>query len=314
MSEAIVHQHSFPSMGTEIELLLMGGTDASAREAFEEAEELAGEWMRTFSRFDPESELSRLNAASGEPVVVSSRMFQAVEAAIEAAQLTGGLFNPLVLPALVAYGYDRTFEELEVDSATSPRSYKPAAVEEMRVDAGQRAIQLPRDSALDLGGIAKGLYADELAGRLAEWQGGIVSAGGDMRVWGEGPDDGGWAVGVEDPGFSEDDIALVLLSDGGVATSGTNRRQWRRGGAPAHHLIDPRSGAPAAAIDRTVTIIAPTAVLAEIGSTAYFIDPKNGGSDTLSEHLWAMIAVDLHQLISFVEFDPEGSFDVYFNQ
>jgi thiamine biosynthesis lipoprotein len=299
-------------MGSSVEILLCGDGEARAGESVQEAEELAEDWTRSFSRFLPGSELSLLNAAGGAPRRVSPRMFAAVESAADASRLTHGLFNPLVLPALVAHGYDRSFELIEgaVQAPASLRS--PAAIDAIRLDARQRTVQLPPEGMLDLGGIAKGLFADTLAQSLGAWPGGVVSAGGDMRVWGQGPDDGAWLVGVEDPGNPERDIAYIRLNEGGIATSGANRRSWTAGAGRAHHIIDPRNGKPAHPALDSVTVIAPTATLAEVGATALFIDSSQASLNVLSGSLWAAILVDGRRPATLKTFNPKALTHVYF--
>ncbi|MEZ4522140.1 MAG: FAD:protein FMN transferase [Thermomicrobiales bacterium] len=313
MNQPVVHEHRFRSMGTDVEILLMGESELRARQAFSRAELLAGEWMDTFSRFDSESELSRLNSSAGRPVFVSERLFDAVELSVRASLRTGGVFNPLILPALVAHGYDRSFDDPDIGSSLPMTIDVPPGVETLALDRDLRTVLIPPGGAIDLGGIAKGLYADQVASLFAGWPGGVVSAGGDLRAWGEGPDDGRWLVGVEDPGFGRDDIAVVALTDGGVATSGTNRRRWQRGSTLVHHLIDPRTGRPAGVVDRTVTVLAPTAALAEVGATACFIDPECTADRRLSRDLWGILTVAPNRLVSFVDCDPEAPFHVYFD-
>lgn len=270
MDARAAHRHAFASMGSTIEIVLVGRSRADAEEAFSLAERLAGEWERTFSRFRAGSELSRLNAAAGSPVPVSDLLYVAVDAAIAAAIRTGGLFDPTVLPSLTALGYDRDFREIR-DVGGAARVRPSPGVAGIVLDPSARTVALPAGVAIDLGGIAKGLYADVLATRLSGWPGGAVSAGGDLRAWGVSPDGERWAVGIEDPARPDKDLATVLVGGRGVATSGTNRRSWRRAGRAVHHLIDPRTGEPAEAGLRAVTVIAPAATYAEIASLALFV-------------------------------------------
>lgn len=318
-----VARHAFPAMGSTIELALAGEEDRDPASAWQLAEELAAEWERTFSRFRPDSELSRLNTAAGQPVAVSPRFYDAVAAALEGSRASGGLFDPTILPALVALGYDRDFRELDVTTmplrgtnavprhperseGSAPPSFGrcqhgedgsftatknrvgrrwtrsashppedadvPApGVSGIVLDPTARTVWLPAGVTIDLGGIAKGLYADALAAMLADWPGGCVSAGGDLRVWGDGPTGDGWVVGVEHPGDPERDISRVRMHDEAAATSGTNRRSWRRGDAEAHHLIDPRTGTSADRSLWSVTVVGQTAGLAEVAATALFL-------------------------------------------
>jgi len=319
-------RHAFPAMGSRVEVVLTGASDREPAGAWRLAEALATEWERTFSRFRPDSELMRLNAAAGQPVAVSPRLYDAVAAALEGSRASGGLFDPTVLPALVALGYDRDFGELDVTTrpqrgtnaapchpersegsvlpplaATERRgsgSFAPLRMTKGRavcrsthraghpredaavvvpgvdgivLDRATGTVRLPAGVALDLGGIAKGLYADALAELLAGWPGGCVSAGGDLRVWGDGPTSDGWVVGVEYPGDADRDVARVRLHGGGVATSGTNRRSWKRGDAEVHHLIDPRTGRPGGRTVWSVTVVGQNAALAEVAATALFL-------------------------------------------
>jgi thiamine biosynthesis lipoprotein len=273
-------------MGSTVELTLVGGGDAAA--AFAQAVELEREWEATFSRFRPDSELSRLNARSGETVAVSARLYTGVTAALDAVHATGGLFDPTILPALLALGYDRTFDDVR-ERGTGDReqvreSTAACGLLFHRPDAPVPcslfpvpSVTLPPGVTLDLGGIAKGLYADELAARLAGWPGGCVSSGGDLRVWGLPPAGERWMVGIEDPQQLEHDLALLELQDGAVATSGTNRRSWRHAGRAVHHLIDPRSGRPADHGLRSVSVVAATAARAEVWSTALFAGGLDDG-------------------------------------
>ncbi len=91
-------RHAFPAMGSTIDLALAGAEDRDPAGAWRLAERLAAEWERTFSRFRPDSELSRLNAAAGEPVAVSPRLYDAVAAALrhaasEATAALGGFIG-----------------------------------------------------------------------------------------------------------------------------------------------------------------------------------------------------------------------------
>jgi thiamine biosynthesis lipoprotein len=300
-------------MGTQIEVLLYGGGGSAAREAFVASERIAETWERMFSRFRADSELSELNREAGRPVQVSALLYEAVEQALEATRLTGGLFNPLTLPALIAHGYDRSFEQVREGHGPLPERVTIVPALEIELDPLKRAIRLPDGSALDLGGIAKGMFADRLATHFAGWRGGAVSAGGDMRLWGEGPDDGRWIVGIEHPDDTERDLmtlSLHSLQRCGMATSGINRRSWRNQGRTAHHLIDPRSGAPANSRLRAVTAIASSATIAEIASTALFIDPAGASMSPIAREIQAAVLVSRDGAARSIRFDRKATFDV----
>jgi thiamine biosynthesis lipoprotein ApbE len=147
----------------------------------------------------------------------------------------------------------------------------------VRVDVGRRRLTVPAGVRLDLGATVKGWAADRAAARIAEVLGCgvLVSLGGDTAVAGE-PPDGGWRIRVQDktalPGEPADGPSqVVTIRDGGLATSSTAARRWRRGGDVLHHILDPRTGLPAAPVWRTVSVAAATCADANTAATAAII-------------------------------------------
>ncbi len=263
-------------MGSDVHLVV---PERRAREATHAVEGLFSEWERALSRFRPESELSRLNARAGTAVTVGRILFAAVEAALEAARATGGLFDPTLRHELVRLGYDRSFEEIGDAPAPAGRPRGGGAWRTIVVDRPAGVVTLPAGSGLDLGGIAKGMAVDAalelLAGIGVETA--LVSAGGDLAVLGLPPGRRAWGVlvGVDPAG------PVVPLVRGGLATSGTGRRRWRQGGAERHHLVDPETGEPAESGLREVTVAGGTCRIAEAGATAAFVAGPRLGRDLL---------------------------------
>ena len=225
------------------------------------------------SRFRPDAEIAAVNAAAGREVRLSPLLNRAVAAALDAAERTGGAVDPTVGAAVRLAGYDRDFDALPVEG--EPLRLVARAVpgwRELRHDRLTARLLAPPGIELDLGATAKALAADLAAGAaLAAVDTGavLVSLGGDIAVAGE-PPAGGWPVQV-----SEDSSApvapgeeTVALTRGGLATSSTTVRRWRRGQVELHHIIDPRTGLPAAAAWRTVTVAAASCVEANTASTA----------------------------------------------
>ena len=144
---------------------------------------------RRWSRFLPTSELSRLNAAAGKPVIVSADTFSVIKSAVDAWKYTDGCFDPTVHDALCATGYDRTFAEL-AERPDRPGTAPPTpGCAEIELDPALCAVRLPVGVRLDLGGIAKGAAADLVVGRLRAngADGACVNVGGDIRVDGRAP-------------------------------------------------------------------------------------------------------------------------------
>lgn len=249
-------RRSFPGMGTEVELLLDAPAGARAELALDRAQAELERLEQVLSRFRPDSELSALNRAGGSSSA-SEDLVRVVELALAARKATGGLFDPTVHDALVAAGYDRTFEEVAADA---PEPGAPADVRcggTVRVEG--RTVTLWPGTRLDLGGIGKGYAVDRAAELLAVAGPCLVNAGGDLAVR-----DGSWPVGVT----SE---LTLELSRGGMATSGRDRRRWTRGGREMHHLIDPSTCRPSASPLERVTVVADSAAEAEVLAKAAFL-------------------------------------------
>jgi thiamine biosynthesis lipoprotein len=209
-----------------------------------------------FSRFEPDSELSRLNAAAGRWADVSPELEGLLRAALEAHRLSGGLVHAGVLGCMLAIGYTRPLR-LGPTAATLGGAAAPPPLPEMLELAPGRA-RLRAGTGIDLGGIAKGWLADRLAATLGENC--LVNLGGDLFARGAGPEGEGWPVAMGP--------STLLLRDQGVATSGVRRRAWLEDGETLHHLIDPRTGRPAATDLAQVSVVAGTAAEAEIHAKA----------------------------------------------
>lgn len=249
----MIQCRSFRAMGTDIALYV----DAAMRDGALAAAEAEFHRLESIlSRFRPDSELSRLNADGG--IDAGPDLLRVVALALDARERTAGRFDPTVHDALVAAGYDRTFDQVARDGAKIGAAVPAGGG--VRID-GTR-ISLDRGVHVDLGGIGKG-YAAERAAELAAIAGPcLVDAGGDIAVRG-----GAWPVGVE----TADGTLTLELCDGALATSGRDRRRWRRGGEELHHVIDPRTGRPAASDVLRVTVAAADAVEAEILATSLFL-------------------------------------------
>jgi FAD:protein FMN transferase len=234
------------------------------------------EFDRACSRFRPDSELSAVNAASGQPVRVGPVLLEAVSAALRAARLTEGDVDPTVGSALIALGYDRSFEEI----SSAPPAARPgplAAVPGWRtvqVDQSASTVRVAPGVILDLGATAKALAADHAAAAALEAAGCgvLVSFGGDLAVLGPTPDEG-WRVrvtddhraGLEAPG------QWIKVWGGGLATSSTFVRRWKTDAGVAHHLVDPSTGGSVDGVWRSVSVCAASCLDANIASTAAIV-------------------------------------------
>jgi thiamine biosynthesis lipoprotein len=252
---------AFPAMGTRVEALLEAPPTSGTRRALarvrEEFERLEG----IFTRFRHDSELSRLNEAGS--IEAGPDLLEVVKLALAARERTGGRFDPTLHDALVAAGYDRTFDELDEHAAPRPA---PDPRRSRHVTVSGRRIELGPGVRLDLGGIVKGYAADRCARQLAPLGPCLVNAGGDLAVAGTRAG-GSWPVAVEVP----NDTLTLAVASGGLATSGRDRRRWRQRGEKRHHLIDPLTCRPAERGPLTVTVAAPSATEAEVAAKSVFL-------------------------------------------
>jgi len=260
----------FAAMGTSCVVAVSAGPREQLRVqcAFEAARAEVDACERVLSRFIPESDLSRLNAAAGEWTQVDVRLVETLRLAVAAREATHGRFDPSVLPALVAAGYDRTFEQLVARPPRTIAGWRGGAAIDI---AETGAVRLDRGAAVDLGGIGKGYAAqralDAMRTAWPTFPGALVGLGGDVQVWGRPPDGGPWRIAVADPRRAGATLAVLRVRAGGVATSGRDVRRFGPNRA-LHHLIDPATGEPAVRGPLTVTVVAADAARAEAHATA----------------------------------------------
>jgi thiamine biosynthesis lipoprotein len=257
---------SWPALGSTASVVVSAPSSLpAARHAVES--ELAALDVAC-SRFRADSELSRLNAGGGRPFEGSPLLVEAVDVALRAARLTGGIVDPTVGEALVLAGYNRDFREL-TDAPVALVARRVPGWTKVRLDREQRLVQLSPGVLLDLGATAKALGADRAAAAaaaVAPGTGVLVNLGGDIATAGPAPA-GDWLVRVTDDHRAPADAPgqTIAIASGGLATSSTTVRRWGQG---AHHIIDPRTGLPAEPGWRTVSVAAGTCVDANIASTA----------------------------------------------
>ena len=209
---------------------------------------------------------------------ISPLLAEAIAVALRAARITDGDVDPTVADAMSALGYDRDFSLLPAEGPPVRFTIRAApGWHQVGLDEQARLLTLPRGVHLDLGATAKAWAADRAASRLAATLGCgvLVGLGGDISVAGP-PPEGGWRIRVQDvTGRPEDPpegpAAVVAIREGGLATSSTTARRWRRGGDVLHHILDPRTGLPARVHWRTVSVAAATCVDANTASTAAII-------------------------------------------
>ena len=231
----------------------------------------------TCNRFRADSEISRLNEHQGETVAISDTLELALAAALRSAQMTDGLCDPTVLPALLALGYDRDYDELARRGAPAPGAAIPSlGVGAIDLDRGAHKVTLAPGCRIDLGASAKALVADRVADELAARGGVVVEIGGDVAARGAS-DDGPWVVAVSDSLVVGGHKPRIAVTNAGVATSSLTSRTWRAGDTLVNHVIDPRTGTFARGPYATATVSAGTCVDANAFATAALLWGEEAG-------------------------------------
>ena len=235
------HERRFWAMGSPAHLIVGGAHEPLVDWAMAEVERLEQCW----SRFRPDSELSRLSAHPGTWVPVSDDLLAALSRATQLWEWTAGAFDPTVLPALEALGYDRTFAAVDRAAAGPVCTVAAPGWGVVEIDEGAKVVRVPAGVRLDLGGLGKGLAADLVADGLVARgaMSALVSVGGDIRTAGALPTPG-WLVPIQDPFDTAATWDEALLGAEAVVTSTSLIRRWERGGQLLHHIIDPLSGSP----------------------------------------------------------------------
>ena len=258
---------TFRAMNSDVAVIADREAAQAIRQTFVTAEQ-------RFSRFREDSELMQLNRATA-PMIVSEPMFAALVAARRYVELTEGIFDPAIGATLVALGYDRSFEPGALDRACEGEAATAARFLDVELDATCREVTRPAGVQIDLGGMIKGRTVDEATVWLA--RDGAIDAGGDAVMRGGGCS--GWLVEIEDPCDPARTIATIRVRDRAVATSAANHRRWQVAGVQRHHLVDPRTQRSATTDLLQVTVVAPTAELADVlAKTAFILGAERGGA------------------------------------
>ena len=235
---------------------------------------------RCCSRFDADSEVTALARHIGEPIPVSTMLFEAVQFALALAEESGGAFDPTVGPAMERRGFNREYRTGRiVNTAVEPAD--SVSYRDLHLDATETTIALAKPLMIDLGAVAKGLAIDMAARELASFESYAIDAGGDLYLAGANSEGHPWSIGIRDPRQPDTLVETLHVSDRAVCTSGNYERRSVRDGKG--HILDPRSGTPAVAA-LSVTVVAPHAMLADALATAAFVLGPTEGIQLLNRH------------------------------
>ena len=225
------------------------------------------------TRFNPQSELMQLLAQVGVPVPASAILYEAVRFALMLAEESGGAFDPTVGHRVAARGFNREHRTGEiVHTPIAPDD--DVNYRDVQLEPDRRTITLRRPLTLDLGAVAKGLAVDTAARELEPFRDFAIDAGGDLYLGGSNPQGAPWLVGIRHPRKDHELIDSLRVSNQAVCTSGDYER--RTPGSAAHHILDPRTQAPAHSV-ASATVVASGAMLADgLATAAFVLGPVDG--------------------------------------
>ena len=286
MKESYVH--SFAMMGTVVTIQIVGHmSDETEKSQTRKTVARAVDWFQRIedccSRFEKSSEVTRLSANVGVPFPASPILYELVQFSLAMAEETEGAFDPTIGRLMERRGFNENYRTGDrVDNAldASAVSYR-----DICLNPDDRTITLARPLMLDLGAVAKGLAVDMAARELSELENFAVDAGGDMYLAGENVEGKEWAVGIRHPRERDEIIETLRVSDAAVCTSGDYERVITSGpdADSQHHIVDPRSGTSATDV-ASVTVVAPTAMVADAFATAAFVLGPRAGIELLERN------------------------------
>jgi len=237
------------------------------------------------SRFRPESDISRLNAAAGQgSVTVSADTLAVLSRAVEFSRRCAGWFDVTIAP-LVALWQQARQAERAPDPAEIERVLPLVNCDDLELDPAASAARLRQaGQAVDLGGIAKGYTGDRIVELLRRL--GVTSAfsnlGGNVVTIGAKPDGLPWQIGIQHPRAEDGLIGAVSVVDESAVTSGDYQRYFTdQDGRRHHHILSPTTGYPAESGLISVTILTPESLAADALSTAVFVAGKEKGLELL---------------------------------
>ena len=275
-SQAPSYQAKSQVMGTTARITTVGGPDHLPHELMAYLAYLDSRW----SRFIPESDISRLNNEPGRPVLVAAETLILLSHMNRGFRDTRGDFDPTTLPAVMSEGYVESLVTPGKTTSIPSSAQKRGDLAMVAVDGN--LVTLPVGTTIDSGGVGKGLAADLAASRALELGalGALVEVGGDVRVSGVSPRGDSWRLAIEHPTLPKTRLSVVELTDHGLATSTVTKRRFTVDGRSTHHLINPKTLQSADSDTIQASVIAPTAALAEMWTKVAFV---RGSATLLAE-------------------------------
>jgi thiamine biosynthesis lipoprotein len=223
------------------------------------------ELEKQFTLFKISSEISRINRQAGTITKVTPLFLATLQYAVQIAEASQGLFDPLV-------------GKYTLPRSKSLREKKLSNYQNIIINDKDETIFIPPKNYLDLNSIVKGMALDKALECFSEQDNLMIEAGGDIVVQGQPAEKNFWDIGIRNPHKVEKIITTIQLTGGAICTSGGYFRKNNNG----HHLINPNNGQSPDDI-LSLTVIAPRAQIADTLSTAAFFMPIEDGIDFMEK-------------------------------
>ncbi|EKE18574.1 MAG: hypothetical protein ACD_9C00291G0005 [uncultured bacterium] len=280
-----IFKSKFKALGTDVEIQLVVSLEKDAEKAKNDLELSKQQYLKfekIFSRFDEESELSKLNNNLNDFSTSSVEMTEIIKSSIFYYHQCEKLFDPRVIDFLNNIGYYESFHSKNFFKGKKFIENKPNEVDlEQDLKIENEKILFFRK--MDFSGIAKGYITDKIAKFLIDcgWKNFLIDSGGDMYAKGVDEEDQPWRIGVE--GISEEKI-LFSLTNKAVATSGISRRKWEVENKKVHHIINPQSPNNFNFDLKSVSVIAQNTQEADVWAKTLFLMGKEKGIEYSRNH------------------------------
>jgi thiamine biosynthesis lipoprotein len=292
-------QRQFKALGSEVFITVVtAGEQSYAEDLIDKTIDTTNRFEEQFSRFIPNSELTKFNNSSGTKLAVTKSIRDLLALSKEYIDKTDGIFNPFILPVLQKSGYMGSWTK-DVSKAQAGMDYSnrsQAGFDDIEI--GDSWAKIPKDSAIDFGGIGKGYLLDQLQLQLErqDLTGYWVSLGGDILCSGYDIDNLDWSINIQsalDQTKQVGEISNIKGSVLGIATSGITKRKGVHNGKAWHHIIDPRINRPAETDILTATVTAKSATAADVYAKCILIEGSSNAQKYLDNQLVDSICLQL---------------------
>ncbi|MDD5490052.1 MAG: FAD:protein FMN transferase [Candidatus Moranbacteria bacterium] len=288
-----VSKLGFRALGTEIflEIVLNGVYEKKKAESnLEETKRIYEEKQKVFCRFNPESELNRINKNIGAWQKASKDMLFLAERALFYNKISGGLYDPRVIEILEKIGYGKDFRKNDFSKMKAPVNFDKIEKnlgDDLKIKNGK--IFFAR--RMDFSGIAKGYITDCAAEFLKQsgWKNFLIDSGGDMFATGKNAEGEKWRIEIEDVPKEK---LMLEITERGIATSGISRKKWEIKGKKFHHLVNPKNPNKFSYELRTVSVIAENTENADGRAKTLVLMGKEKGPRFAKENKIAAIFLD----------------------